>query len=79
MRLANECKADRAAPAFDGIKDRADVLSVASDALVSSYGTRINTLALGARLPAMFGVSNGAPSPRLDGVGFLVQFDGDDT
>ena len=48
------------APAFDGIKDRADVLYVVADALVNSYGTRINTLALGGRLPAMYGSSSGS-------------------
>lgn len=54
------------APAFDGIKDRADALYVAIDALLTSNGIRISTLALGARLPAMFGSGSGA------GAGFLL-------
>jgi ABC-type uncharacterized transport system substrate-binding protein len=39
--------------AFETIKGRADALYVISDPLVSSNPIRINTLALGARLPTM--------------------------
>ena len=42
------------APAFKGLKARADALYVVGDALVSANATRIITLALGARLPTMF-------------------------
>jgi putative tryptophan/tyrosine transport system substrate-binding protein len=41
------------APAFDTVKGRADAIYVCADALVNAYRTRINVLALGARLPTM--------------------------
>jgi putative tryptophan/tyrosine transport system substrate-binding protein len=41
------------APGFELIKNRADALYVASDPLLNSNRVRINTLALGARLPTM--------------------------
>ena len=53
------------APALDGINNRADVLYVAIDALLTSNSTRINTLALGARLPAIFGSTAGAQAGFL--------------
>jgi putative ABC transport system substrate-binding protein len=40
-------------PAFEALKGRADALYVVFDALVSANWNRINTLALGARLPTM--------------------------
>jgi putative tryptophan/tyrosine transport system substrate-binding protein len=43
------------APAFAGLKGRTDALYVCSDALSSNNRVRINTLALGVRLPTMFG------------------------
>jgi putative tryptophan/tyrosine transport system substrate-binding protein len=46
-------RAEDIAPAFDALKGRADALYVISDPLVSSNQNRINTLALGARLPTM--------------------------
>ena len=42
-------------PAFEALKGRADALYVVVDALVASNWIRINTLALGARLPTMSG------------------------
>jgi putative ABC transport system substrate-binding protein len=41
------------APAFEALKGRAEALYVAADALVTANRIRINTLALGARLPTM--------------------------
>jgi putative ABC transport system substrate-binding protein len=43
------------APAFDMLKGRAQALYVAADPLVTANRIRINTLALGARLPTMHG------------------------
>jgi putative ABC transport system substrate-binding protein len=40
-------------PAFDALKDRAEALYVAPDSLLFANRIRINTLALGARLPTM--------------------------
>ena len=44
------------APAFEALKGRADALYVVPDPLVFTNRIRINTLALGARLPTMHGV-----------------------
>jgi ABC-type uncharacterized transport system substrate-binding protein len=43
------------APAFDTLKGSADALYVVADPLVTTNRIRINTLALGARLPTMHG------------------------
>jgi ABC-type uncharacterized transport system substrate-binding protein len=42
-------------PAFEAIKGRAQALYVAADALVHANRNRINTMALGSRLPTMHG------------------------
>src|SRR5262249_24651793 len=42
-------------PAFEVLKDRADALYVCTDALANTNRIRINTLALGARLPTIHG------------------------
>src|SRR5262249_12688100 len=44
------------APAFEASKGRADALYVASDPLLNSNRVRINSLALGARVPTMHGL-----------------------
>ena len=41
--------------AFDAIKDRADALYVVGDLLVITNRIRINILAVGARLPTIYG------------------------
>jgi putative ABC transport system substrate-binding protein len=43
------------APAFEGLKGRSDALFVAADPLINTNRIRINTLALGERLPTMHG------------------------
>jgi putative tryptophan/tyrosine transport system substrate-binding protein len=48
-------RAQDIAPAFETLKGRADALYVCPDGLVSTNRTRINTLALGERLPVMHG------------------------
>jgi putative ABC transport system substrate-binding protein len=48
-------RAEDIAPAFEALKGRADALYVCSDPLVTDNRIRINTLALAARLPTMFG------------------------
>jgi len=47
------------APAFDELKSRADALHVVSDPLLLANGIRINTLAVGARLPTMYSFREG--------------------
>ena len=42
-------------PALDALKARADALYVTVDLLVTVHAVRINTLALGARVPTMHG------------------------
>src|SRR5260370_30770915 len=48
-------RAEDIAPAFEALKGRADALYVCGDALVNTHRIRINTLAVGARLPTMHG------------------------
>ena len=48
-------RAEDIAPAFEALKGRADALYVCADPLVNTNRIRINTLALGARLPTMHG------------------------
>jgi putative tryptophan/tyrosine transport system substrate-binding protein len=47
-------RAEDIAPAFEALKGRADALYVCNDPLVNTNRTRINTLALGARLPTAY-------------------------
>jgi putative tryptophan/tyrosine transport system substrate-binding protein len=44
------------APGIEAFKDRTDALYVVSDPLMTTHALRINTLALGARLPTMHGI-----------------------
>ena len=46
----------RSAFVFETLTSRTDALYVPADPLVNSNRIRINTLALGARLPTMFGI-----------------------
>jgi putative ABC transport system substrate-binding protein len=48
-------RAEDIAPAFDALKGRADALYVCSSPLLTTNRIRINTLALGVRLPTMHG------------------------
>jgi putative ABC transport system substrate-binding protein len=48
-------RAEDIAPAFDALKGRADAMYVCDEGLVNANRTRINTLALWARLPTMHG------------------------
>ena len=49
-------RAEDIAPAFEALKGRADALYVCRDPLINANRMRINTLALGARLPTMHGL-----------------------
>jgi putative ABC transport system substrate-binding protein len=51
-------QAEDIAPAFEALGAQADALFVSQDALTVAHHTRIITLALGARLPTMFGARN---------------------
>jgi putative ABC transport system substrate-binding protein len=46
-------RAEDIAPAFEGLKGRADALYVSAAPLLMNHRIRINTLALGVRLPTM--------------------------
>jgi putative ABC transport system substrate-binding protein len=48
-------QAEDIGPAFEAFKGRTDALYVVIDSLVTTHANRINTLALGARLPTMHG------------------------
>jgi putative ABC transport system substrate-binding protein len=58
-------RAENIAPAFDGLKGRADALYVVLDPLTNSHRLRINTLALGARLPTMHGIRESVEAAGL--------------
>jgi putative tryptophan/tyrosine transport system substrate-binding protein len=47
-------RAEDISPAFDAFKSKVQALYVCGDALLNSNNVRINTLALGARLPTMY-------------------------
>ena len=47
-------RAEDIAPAFEALKGRADALYVVADPLVNTNRARIHTLAMGARLPAIY-------------------------
>jgi len=49
-------RAEDIGPAFEGAKGRADALYISADPLLNTNRIRINTFALGARLPTMHGV-----------------------
>jgi putative tryptophan/tyrosine transport system substrate-binding protein len=48
-------RAEDIAPAFEALKDRADALYLCPDPLMNTNRTRVNILAVGARLPTMHG------------------------
>ena len=48
-------RAEDIAPAFEALRERADALYLCPDPLVNTNSTRINILAVGARLPTMHG------------------------
>ena len=48
-------RAEDIAPAFEALRDRADALYLCPDPLINTNRTRINILAVGARLPTMHG------------------------
>jgi len=49
-------RAEDIAPGVETLKDRAEALYIPSDPLINSNWTRINALALGARLPTLYAV-----------------------
>jgi putative ABC transport system substrate-binding protein len=48
-------RAEDIAPAFDALAGRVDAMYVVAESLVNANHVRVNTLALGARLPTMHG------------------------
>ncbi|SRR6266404_577344 len=48
-------RAEDISPAFEAVKNRTDALYVVSEPLMNSNRIKINTLALGARIPTIFG------------------------
>jgi putative tryptophan/tyrosine transport system substrate-binding protein len=58
-------RADDVVTVFDSLKNRSDALYVITDPLVSTHRIRINTLALGARLPTIYGFRELAESGGL--------------
>jgi putative ABC transport system substrate-binding protein len=58
-------RAEDIAPAVEALKGRAEALYVCADPLVTTNRTRINTLALGARLPTVHGQRNNVEAGGL--------------
>jgi putative tryptophan/tyrosine transport system substrate-binding protein len=58
-------RAEDIAPAFDALAGRADALYVATDPLLFTHRIRINTLALGARLPTVYNLREGVEAGGL--------------
>ena len=58
-------RAQDIAPAFEELKGRADALYILPDPVLFTNRLRINTLALGARLPTMHGVAITSLRPPL--------------
>ena len=69
-------RAEDIAPAFDGLKARADALYVVNNALINTNRTRIITLALNARLPTIFNTRDHVQAGGLMSYGpnYLAQF-----
>src|SRR5215510_7571680 len=61
-------RAQDISPAFDAFRSRVQALYVCADALVNANNVRINTLALGARLPTMYATR----SPFVEGGGLMA-------
>jgi putative ABC transport system substrate-binding protein len=55
VRVPDVRQVEDIAPAFDALKGQTDALYVCGDAFAFTHRIRINILALGARLPTMFG------------------------
>jgi putative ABC transport system substrate-binding protein len=55
VRTSEIRRAEDILPAFDALKDRADALYLSPDPLMNTNRSRINILAVGARLPTMHG------------------------
>jgi len=58
-------RAEEVAPGIDTAKGRADAMYVCSDPFVSTQLSRINTLALGARLPTISGIGHAVDAESL--------------
>jgi len=69
-------RAEDIAPTFEALTGRMDALYVPADALINTNRIRINTLALGARLPTMHGSRDYVEAGGLMsyGVNFADQF-----
>jgi putative tryptophan/tyrosine transport system substrate-binding protein len=63
ITISNAKRAEDIVPVIEALKGRVDALHIVSDPLLLANGIRINTLAIGARLPTMYsyreGVENG--------------------
>ena len=65
VTTSNIRRAEDIVPAFEALKSRADAIHVVSDPLLLANGVRINTLALGARLPTMYSFREGIEAGGL--------------
>ena len=72
VTTSNARRAENIGPAIEALKGHTDALHIVSDPLLLANGVRINTLALGARLPTMYGYREGVEAGGLMSYGANV-------
>jgi putative tryptophan/tyrosine transport system substrate-binding protein len=65
ITTSNAKRAEDIVPVLEPLKGRVDALHIVSDPLLLANGIRINTLAIGARLPTMYGYREGVENGGL--------------
>ena len=65
ITISNAKRAEDIVPVIEALKGRVDALHIVSDPLLLANGIRINTLAIGARLPTMYGYREGVENGGL--------------
>jgi len=73
VATANARRAEDIVPALDALRGRTDALYIVSDPLLLDNRVRINTLALGARLPTMYNYRGGVETGGLMSYGTDMQ------
>src|SRR5262249_22345834 len=72
VTTSNARRAENIGPAIEALKGHTDAVHIVSDPLLLANGVRINTLALGARLPTMYGYREGVEAGGLMSYGANV-------
>jgi ABC-type uncharacterized transport system substrate-binding protein len=72
VAISNARRTEDIAPLMEALKGRADALHIVSDPLLLAHGVRINTLAVGARLPTIYSYREGVEAGGLMSYGANV-------